>query len=405
MDLLAEEQRARLIPALILYHPSQRVVLRALEIFAARRAQRLPARRRPAAAPRRPGDSRRGPARARARRPGRGAAARRRRRPEPARARDGARRAGGRRLGGRRRPGADRVAARGRRRRRPRWPWRARSRSSRRPRSRPCCCVSRSRRRTSVLVHVARAMGALRSPRFLPALLGMLVQREARAEARAALLALRRGGAGLPRRGARRPRAADRAAPAPAAHDRRCSRRARPRPCSSVTCSRRPRARSATGSCARSTGSRPRRTWCFDVARAAPGRRAARVEAIFRVIHWRAGARAGRARASRAARRPGHELLVGAAARQGGAVARAAVPAARAAATGGEDFKGMYRGLRSTRRARAREQPRAAREPARAAAARAGAGDRRRGARRLAARPRRGLLRPRRARLRGRARR
>ena len=35
MDLLAEEGRARLIPALILYHPSQRVVLRGLELFAA----------------------------------------------------------------------------------------------------------------------------------------------------------------------------------------------------------------------------------------------------------------------------------------------------------------------------------------------------------------------------------
>jgi ATP:ADP antiporter, AAA family len=34
MDLLAEEGRARLVPALILYHPSQKVVLRALELFA-----------------------------------------------------------------------------------------------------------------------------------------------------------------------------------------------------------------------------------------------------------------------------------------------------------------------------------------------------------------------------------
>ncbi len=34
MDLLAEEGRSRLIPALILYHPSQRVVLRALSLFA-----------------------------------------------------------------------------------------------------------------------------------------------------------------------------------------------------------------------------------------------------------------------------------------------------------------------------------------------------------------------------------
>jgi hypothetical protein len=35
MDLLAEAGRARLIPALILYHPSQRVVLRALDLLAA----------------------------------------------------------------------------------------------------------------------------------------------------------------------------------------------------------------------------------------------------------------------------------------------------------------------------------------------------------------------------------
>ena len=34
MDLLADEGKARLVPALILYHPSQKVVLRALELFA-----------------------------------------------------------------------------------------------------------------------------------------------------------------------------------------------------------------------------------------------------------------------------------------------------------------------------------------------------------------------------------
>jgi hypothetical protein len=39
------------------------------------------------------------------------------------------------------------------------------------------------------LVEVARAMGAVRSPRFLPALLGFLGRREVRAEARAAFLA------------------------------------------------------------------------------------------------------------------------------------------------------------------------------------------------------------------------
>jgi hypothetical protein len=42
---------------------------------------------------------------------------------------------------------------------------------------------------TATLVRVARAMGAVRSPRFLPVLLGLLAQREVRAEARAALLA------------------------------------------------------------------------------------------------------------------------------------------------------------------------------------------------------------------------
>ena len=33
-DLLADQDRVRLIPALILYHPSHRVVVRALELFA-----------------------------------------------------------------------------------------------------------------------------------------------------------------------------------------------------------------------------------------------------------------------------------------------------------------------------------------------------------------------------------
>lgn len=40
-----------------------------------------------------------------------------------------------------------------------------------------------------LLVRVARAMGEVRSPRFLPVLLGLLAQREVRAEARAALVA------------------------------------------------------------------------------------------------------------------------------------------------------------------------------------------------------------------------
>jgi len=46
----------------------------------------------------------------------------------------------------------------------------------------------------ATLVQVARAMGAVRSPRFLPVLLGLLGQREVRGEARAALLAHGPGG-------------------------------------------------------------------------------------------------------------------------------------------------------------------------------------------------------------------
>ena len=98
MDLLAEEGRARLIPALILYHPSQRVVLRALELFAARRAGRLPARGRAAAAPRGRRDPRGRPARPHARAARRGPPARRpgrTRAPSCARRRSAGRVAGG----------------------------------------------------------------------------------------------------------------------------------------------------------------------------------------------------------------------------------------------------------------------------------------------------------------------
>jgi hypothetical protein len=47
---------------------------------------------------------------------------------------------------------------------------------------------------TATLVQVARAMGSVRSPRFLPVLLELLVQREVRAEARTALLAYENDG-------------------------------------------------------------------------------------------------------------------------------------------------------------------------------------------------------------------
>ena len=180
MDLLAEEGRARLIPALILYHPSQRVVLRALELFArgqpgrlpprgrrGRRAMRTPRSARPPCVPR---------TRVRPTRPsceaGRWTSALVR-----ATALAGLVSGGG---------GDERVRTRraGRR-----WRdgsrWRARS----------------SRSLASVRGHVARlvegpvgrgageaafAMGELRSPRFLPALLPLLGQRD-----------VRRGGAAL----------------------------------------------------------------------------------------------------------------------------------------------------------------------------------------------------------------
>ena len=74
IDLLAAEGRARLVPVLILYHPSQAVVLRALQLFAREGRSRLPAGGGPAGAPRRRRDSRGGAARADARR-ARGAAA------------------------------------------------------------------------------------------------------------------------------------------------------------------------------------------------------------------------------------------------------------------------------------------------------------------------------------------
>ena len=249
MDLLAEEGRARLIPALILYHPSQRVVLRALELFALDgRADFLPVAERlmrhadaeiRAAALR--ARTRVRPDEALLRAAGVG--------PEPARARHGGRGPRGGRLGratrrasslealARRRrdlarPGAgDRRAAlgglRGRaaaasptaRRMRPwrRWrgPWARRAARASCPRCSACWAGARC--------------GPRRGRRSL---------------------ALRGGGPRLPRRGPRRRRPAGGAAAPPAAHDlplRRHARRGRAR---APRSSRSPRARCATGSCA-----------------------------------------------------------------------------------------------------------------------------------------------------------
>jgi AAA family ATP:ADP antiporter len=188
MDLLAEEGKARLVPALILHHPSQRVVLRALELFtSAGRVDFLPV----------------------AERLGRHA--------------DAEIRAAALRAGTRVRPeelylraaGADpsplvRAAAAvglvagG---------WggdEARAvleglvadgseetslALARAITAQPSPVFEEPLLRLAdstserTLVAVARAMGAVRSPRFLPALLGFLGRREVRAEARAALLA------------------------------------------------------------------------------------------------------------------------------------------------------------------------------------------------------------------------
>ena len=250
IDLLAAEGRARLVPMLILYHPSQAVVLRALQLFAREgradfvpiadrllhhddaeiRAAALRARTRVApeemllrTAAEDPSPLVRATA---ARRPRRGGL--------------------GERFGDADARGAGaqgRPARRGGR-------WRGRSRRSRCRRSRRCCSGSPSAARPATLVQVARAMGQLRSPRFLPALLELLGQREVRGGRAGRARGLRAGGPRLPRRGARRRLAARRAAAAPAAHGRSLRPAARGGGAAAPHHRGARRAPSATGSCA-----------------------------------------------------------------------------------------------------------------------------------------------------------
>jgi hypothetical protein len=188
IDLLAEEGRARLVPALILYHPSQRVVLRALDLFASEgRADFLPVAERLA----RHADAE---VRAAALR------ARTRVRPDEAslRAADAdpsplvrATAAVGLVAGGwggeEARGTLEALLADGRE--------ETALGLARAVAAQPSPVFEETLLRLSegasdgVLLEVARAMGAVRSPRFLPALLSFLGRREVRGEARAAFLA------------------------------------------------------------------------------------------------------------------------------------------------------------------------------------------------------------------------
>ena len=250
MDLLAGEGRARLIPALILYHPSQRVVLRGLEIVADEGrtdflpiADRLQQRGDP--------EIRSAALRARVRvapdeAPLRAAAAD----PSPLVQATAARGAAGRRLGRRRQRAAARGPAARRRqrdRRRARPGHRA---SSRRPPLTTSCCASPTRPRTRcwcpprgrwgrcpVRVSCPRCWRCSTAARCAPRL-----ARRCRPSAS---------------RGSRSWAMRSGIAPCRSSCDATCrarspsSRRATRQQCSSATCSRRRRARSATASCGR----------------------------------------------------------------------------------------------------------------------------------------------------------
>jgi hypothetical protein len=342
MDLLAEEGRARLIPALILYHPSPRVVLRALETFAGEgrsdflpvadrllrradpeiRAAALRARTRvaPDETPLRAADADPSPlvrATALAGLVAGGWAGE-----------DGLRQLeallaeGG--------PEAELALARA---------------IAQQPSPAFEDLLLRLAESTSeeVLQHAARAIAALRGPRFLPSLLGMLGQRDARAEARAALLAYADAGLAFLDEAL-----GDRALPIEL-------RRQLPRTIGLFP------AKEAVGVLERhlleerSGVVRYRILRALNRLAASPeaefdgGRllrgATATVEATFRVIHWRLvleqGARAQPGRAT-----PGHDLLVEML-RDKEAQSLERLFRLFSLLYRREDFKGMYRGLRS----------------------------------------------------------
>jgi hypothetical protein len=188
MELLADEGRARLIPALILYHPSQRVVFRALDLFAADgRTDFLPVAERLL----RHADAeiRAAALRARTRvRPEESLLRSAGSDPSPlVRATAVAGLVAGGWEGDEARASLDRLLAEG--------GVETSLALARAVAAQPSDAFEDVLLRLAdgasvpVLIQVARAMGAVRSPRFLPALLGLLERREVRAEARASLVA------------------------------------------------------------------------------------------------------------------------------------------------------------------------------------------------------------------------
>ncbi|HSD66177.1 MAG TPA: hypothetical protein VLF95_05725, partial [Vicinamibacteria bacterium] len=343
MDLLAEEGRARLIPALILYHPSQRVVLRALELFAAAgRVDFLPVAERLG----RHADAE---IRAAALR------ARTRVRPEEAflRAADAdpsplvrATAAVGLVAGGwggeqARVALAGLVADRGEE---------TSLALARAIAAQPAPVFEDALLSLAdgfserALAEVARAMGAVRSPRFLPALLAFLGRREVRAEARAALLAYEEEGLafldealgdhGLPVELRRHvPRTISLFAPAPAAAV--LARHVLEEPSGAV------RYRILRGMNRLAAAAEVE----FDPAllrRAAD----AATEGVFRLVHWRSVLERG-ASGRPARSTPGHELLVRLL-RDKEEQATERLFRLLALRHRGEDFKGIFRGLQSS---------------------------------------------------------
>ena len=247
MDLLAEEGRARLIPALILYHPSQRVVLRALELFALDgRADFLPVAERLM----RHADAeiRAAALRARTRvRPDEALLRAAASDPSPlVRATAVAGRVAAGWEGDEARLGLEGLLADGE----------TSLALARAIVAQPSPAFEDVLLRLAdgpsdvTLVQVARAMGADAQP-ALPARAAPPAGPERGADrGPRGARRLRGGGPRLPRRGPRRRRVAGGAAAPPAAHDRPLRRHPRPRPCSSATSSRSARARCATASCA-----------------------------------------------------------------------------------------------------------------------------------------------------------
>jgi ATP/ADP translocase len=350
MDLLAEEGRARLIPALILYHPSQRVVLRALELFTLdRRVDFLPVAERlmghadaeiRAAALR--AGTRVRPDEALLRAAGSD--------PSPlVRATAVAGRVAGGWEGDEARLSLEGLLADGE----------TSLALARAIVAQPSAAFEEVLVRLAdgasdaALVQVARAMGAVRSPRFLPALLNLLGRREVRQDARAALVAYGEeglvfldealGDRGMPvelRRHVPRTIALFDASRAAAVLERHVLEE----PSGAV----RYRILRGMNRVAASADAD------FDpviLRRAAT----ATAEGVFRLLHWRSVLeRAGRDREALAT--PGHGLLVQLL-RDKEAQAAERLFRLLALLHRGEDFKGIYRGLRAAE-ARARASSR-----------------------------------------------